>query len=107
MYPFNFSSKLLLDWVGKRMLAYARLASYGITPEDINLLDSAFTSLDGEFTGPTTYSGEWWDKVRERASIWDHRWVKAVIEKDAYDMSDLRKDLNELKVYCRKYAEMQ
>ena len=98
---FNFAHKDLVDIVGERMKTYAKLALAGIPHSEIRKLADGCTNLNGEFSGPPVYEGEFWDKRREYLRRWNLEWVKEVLDSYPYTDKDLQEDLKAIKVAVR------
>jgi len=92
---FNFNRKDLVEIVGDRMLAYARLARAGYDPETICKLKSVILDWNGGvLDAPVDYKGAYYDELRTWYVGQDHDAIKAVVkDPDTYTMRDLRADL--------------
>ena len=96
---YNFAAKPLLDVVGTRMLAYARLAKAGLPLEMIRLIERGVIDLYGavrteirdDLTGP------YWDKLRTLVAVLNTEAIRAIAtDEAAYSMADLRSDLRSM-----------
>ena len=99
---FNLNAKSLLECVGDRMLAYARLADrYSL--ETVRVLEGLF-DLSGKYRGMPTYEGQHYDNVRAKIremqedgdpDLLDN--VQALAADESYSMDDMKADLRDLK----------
>lgn len=103
---FALDAKDLLDVVGKRMCNYARLALAGVPLADICKLADSVCDLHGEFRGKPDFKGDHWDERRLWLDRWNLEWVEDILtDPEGYGMTDLRRDLKEMKQTIRTRAE--
>ena len=99
---FNFARKDLLEVVGERMKNYARLALAGVALGDIRRLADGMCDLDGNWRGPPTHEGDYWDKQRHWLGRWDLDWVEQrLTDEHLYRGAELMADLKEIKAAVR------
>lgn len=95
---YDFTKGDLLEVVGERMVAYARIClAYGW--QQTKVLEKAL-DLDGKFRGMPAddLKGDYWDRVRAELAPFDLEKLKAVVEDETkYKWTDLLKDLREMK----------
>jgi len=98
---YNFCAKDLLDVVGKRMIAYVRLAK-AFSPEAVEVLEGVL-DLDGNYTGLPSYEGKYWEEKRAKIQAWldEHNVtlerVSMALSDQWYGQKELLVDLREIK----------
>lgn len=97
---YALGSKDLLDCIGGRMVAYARLALAGYDLGAIETLDVLFGD-DGTWGGIPAQDGEYWNKVRYDLDRYNLTRVKRAVSGlevgGAYNLTALKADLKEMK----------
>lgn len=99
---YDFNSSKLVNVVGDRMILYARLALARFAIDDIQLLGSCFRDWDGEYTGPPSYDGSYYDRVRDCVEqIGEDQIREAVASNQDFDRRALRRELKDMKTIVR------
>lgn len=104
---FNFASRQLVEIVGDRMIAYARLSKHFDDPKLVYQLQSIFCGFGGEFrmniiSNIVRYKGQYWDNLRKVAAEVGYEKVKTALEDESYGMKELMNDLKAIKKTIRK-----
>jgi len=105
---YNFTDKRLLDVVGLRMLGIVRIArSCGI--DVAQALEHDVDCEDGriDWNGSEGYTGAYWDQKRVTMAAMDHVAIDAALDDESYTMTDLRRDLKDLKEIIRSYKPQE
>lgn len=104
---FNFANKQLVEIIGDRMIAYARLSKHFDDADLVYQLQSVFCGLGGEFrmdiiSDIVRYKGQYWDNLRKVAAEVGYEKAKAALEDESYGMKELMADLKDIKKTIRK-----
>lgn len=105
---YNLCNKSLLEVVGKRMLAYAKICKF-FGRDNVGSLENLL-DLDGNFRGLPKYEGKYWDEIREKLNTFGPGTIEAVrqvVDADSYSMKDLRRDLKEMTQTMRTHRKQE
>lgn len=97
---YNFSSKELLDVVGKRMLGVVRIAR-GVGLKAADILEHAVDCDSGRIDWSAGWNGKNLITKLEAIGVTTDS-VDLALANDSYGMSDMRRDLNDLKAIIKE-----